>query len=99
MRLLEASTERTRFERPRNAVHSFFEGPAFDRNGALYCVDVAHGRVFRVTADGSWTVVRQYDGEPTGLKIHADGRLFIADNKLGILEMAPGRVPSHHAHL
>jgi gluconolactonase len=89
MRLLEASTEWTRFERSGTAVHSFLEGPAFDRNGVLYCVDIAHGRVFRVGADGGWTVVRQYDSVPTGLKIHADGRLFIADNKLGILEMDP----------
>lgn len=90
LRLSGVPSEWSRFERPGQKVHSFLEGPSFDREGQLYCVDIAGGRVFRISPDGEWTIAAQYDGEPTGLKIHADGRIFIADNKLGILEMDPG---------
>ena len=37
----------------------------------------------------SKAAVAEYDGEPNGLKIHRDGRLFIADQKHGILVMHP----------
>ena len=74
--------------------HSLLEGPSFDRAGNLWCVDVAHGRVFRVSPAGEFEVVTQYDGEPSGLKIHKDGRIFIADYKNGIVMLDPesGRV-------
>ena len=32
-------------------LHSFLEGPSFDRAGNLYCVDLAHGRIFRIAPD------------------------------------------------
>lgn len=70
-------------------VHSLLEGPAFDRNGTFYCVDLAFGRVFRVTAEGELEVFVEYDGWPTGLKHHPDGRLFIADYKRGIMVVDP----------
>lgn len=89
LRLTGAPSEWSRFERPGQVVHSFLEGPSFDREGWLYCVDSAGGRIFRISPEGEWRVAAQYDGEPTGLKIHADGRIFIADNKCGILEMDP----------
>ena len=69
--------------------HSLLEGPAFDRNGTFYCVDVAHGRVFRVAPGGAFEVIADYDGEPNGLRIHRDGRIFIADYKHGILTLDP----------
>jgi gluconolactonase len=74
--------------------HSLLEGPSFDGEGRLYCVDIPWGRVFRVDADGSFTLLAEYDGEPNGLKIHADGRIFIADYKNGIVILDPetGRV-------
>jgi gluconolactonase len=34
----------------------------------------------RITPDGNWTVAAEYGGEPNGLKIHKDGRIFIADH-------------------
>lgn len=68
---------------------SFLEGPSFDRDGNLYCVDIAYGRIFCVTADGSFTTVAEYDGEPNGLKIHKDGRIFVADHKNGIVIVDP----------
>ncbi len=68
-------------------VHSFLEGPSFDRAGNLYCVDIPFGRVFKVTPDGEFHLVTEYEGEPNGLKIHKDGRIFIADHALGLLTL------------
>ncbi|MBV8888090.1 MAG: SMP-30/gluconolactonase/LRE family protein [Alphaproteobacteria bacterium] len=64
---------------------SFLEGPSFDRDGNLYVVNIPYGQVFRVSPQGEFTVVATYDGEPNGLKIHRDGRIFIADHKQGLM--------------
>lgn len=72
-----------------HAEHSLLEGPSFARDGTLYCVDVAYGRIFAVNSDGEFRVVADYDGEPNGLKIHRDGRLFVADFKNGIVVVDP----------
>jgi gluconolactonase len=69
--------------------HSVLEGPSFDRDGNLWCVDIPNGRIFRVTPDGIFHLVAQYDGWPNGLKIHRDGRIFIADYKHGIMLLDP----------
>jgi len=47
-----------------------------------------------VSPGGDWNVVGQYDGQPNGLKIHRDGRVFIADFLNGIMELDPvnGRI-------
>lgn len=78
-------------------VHSFIEGPSFDRDGNLYVVDIPWGRVLRVSPTGDFDVVAEYDGEPNGLKIHKDGRIFIADYKNGIMQLDPvsGAVTPH----
>lgn len=65
----------------------FLEGPSFDRDGNLYVVDVPFGRIFQISPEGVWTQRSQYDGWPNGLKLHADGRIFIADYRLGILQL------------
>src|SRR3954471_25014785 len=72
----------------------FLEGPCFDRAGNLYVVDLAYGRIFRISPKGDFDVAAEYDGEPNGLAIHKDGRIFVADHKLGILALEPksGRV-------
>ena len=70
-------------------LHSFLEGPAFDREGRLYCVDVCHGRVFRIDREGTWEVFAEYPGNPNGLKIHRDGRIIVADHHLGLLAFDP----------
>ncbi|QGZ94927.1 SMP-30/gluconolactonase/LRE family protein [Terricaulis silvestris] len=83
LRRAEATTTMSRLlGRP---IDSFLEGPSFDRDGNLFCVDLAHGRIFRVDASGHFDTVIAYDGSPNGLKIHADGRIFVADRRLGIL--------------
>src|SRR2546427_5209680 len=66
-------------------VDSFLEGPSFDRAGNLYFVDIPFGRVFRITTRGEWELVTQYDGWPNGLKLHRDGRIFIADYRRGFM--------------
>jgi gluconolactonase len=75
--------------RGRPPPHSFLEGPSFDRDGTLYVTDIPHGRVFRVSPAGEFDLAAEYDGEPNGLKIHKDGRIFIADRKNGIMLMHP----------
>lgn len=69
--------------------HSFLEGPSFDRQGNLYVVDIPFGRVFRISPQAEWTVVTEYDGNPNGLKIHRDGRIFLADYKNGLMLLDP----------
>ncbi len=68
-------------------VDSFLEGPSFDRAGNLYFVDIPFGRVFRLAPTGSCDLVCRYDGWPNGLKIHRDGRIFIADYKRGLVDL------------
>ena len=47
--------------------------------------DIPNGRIFRISPQGEWELVCQYDGWPNGLKIHQDGRIFITDYKRGIM--------------
>lgn len=74
----------------------FLEGPSFDTDGHLWLVDVPFGRIFRISPDGEWNLVTEYDGWPNGLKIHRDGRIFICDYRRGLLSLDPasGRVTS-----
>ncbi|MFS4436606.1 SMP-30/gluconolactonase/LRE family protein [Paracoccaceae bacterium GXU_MW_L88] len=70
-------------------VDSFIEGPSFDRDGNLWFVDIPFGRIFRADPSGQITQMAEYDGQPNGLKIHADGRIFIADFQNGIVHLDP----------
>jgi gluconolactonase len=75
-------------------VDSFLEGPSFDRDGNLWCVDIPFGRIFRIDAKGDWDLAVQYDGWPNGLKIHRDGTISIADYRRGLMQLDPksGRI-------
>src|ERR1700694_6202187 len=73
--------------RPGQPTDCFIEGPSFDAEGNLYIVDIPFGRIFRISSDGAWTLVIEYDGWPNGLKIRADGRIFVADYTHGIMEL------------
>jgi gluconolactonase len=68
---------------------SLLEGPSFDKEGNFWCVDIQNGRVFKVTRDGVFHLIAEYDGWPNGLKFHRDGRIFIADYKHGIMLLDP----------
>jgi gluconolactonase len=85
----ESGSDWVRANKPGQEVKSFLEGPSFDLHANLYVTDIPYGRVFRIDAYGSWSLVAEYDGWPNGLKIHRDGRIFIADYKRGILVLDP----------
>lgn len=68
---------------------SFLEGPSFDRAGNLWVTDIPFGRIFRISPQGEWTLVTEYEGWPNGLKIHRDGRIFITDYLRGIILLDP----------
>jgi len=76
--------------RQHGTLTSFLEGPSFDTEGNLYCTDIPYGRIFKVSPKGSFELVTEYDGEPNGLKINKEGRIFIADQKRGLLTLDPG---------
>ena len=90
----EAPNWWVQINKPGGRMDCFLEGPAFDRDGNLWVVDIPYGRVFRIDPSGTWTLAADYDGEPNGLKIHRDGRPFIADQANGIMALDPasGRV-------
>ena len=71
------------------AVDSFVEGPSFDRDGNLWFVDIPFGRVFRASPSGEVAQMAEYEGQPNGLKIHRDGRIFLADYQNGIMRLDP----------
>ena len=50
--------------------------------------------MFRVSPIGEFALIAEYDGEPNGLKIAKDGRIFITDYRHGIMLLDPvsGRV-------
>jgi gluconolactonase len=87
-RLADVETEWSR-SRGGGGLHSFLEGPAFDDQGRLWCVDLAHGRIFHVSPNGAWTLFHRYQGRPNGLKIGPDGRIVIADAVNGIVSFDP----------
>ncbi len=76
-------------KRPDGRRAGFLEGPSFDRDGNLLCVDVQAGRVYRISPEGGWEILVEYDGVPNGLKLHRDGRVFIADRKNGLMVLDP----------
>ena len=67
----------------------FLEGPSFDRDGNLYVTNIPYGRIFGVSPEGDFILLASYDLEPNGLKIHKDGRLFIADHEQGLMLLDP----------
>jgi gluconolactonase len=73
------------------SIDSFLEGPVFTPSGDLLVTDIPNGRIFEVSPAGRWSVRAGYDGWPNGLALHRDGRLFIADARLGLLCLAQGK--------
>jgi gluconolactonase len=85
---------------PGSKLDCFLEGPAFDRDGNLYMVDIPYGRILRMSPQGEFDVAAEYDGWPNGLAIHQDGSIFITDYRRGILRCDPstGRVEDYLTH-
>ncbi|MGX9964673.1 SMP-30/gluconolactonase/LRE family protein [Roseomonas sp. F4] len=69
-------------------VDSFLEGPCFDGAGNLFCTDIPHGRVFRVSGS-HWEAVAEYEGWPNGLAARGDDELLVADYRHGVLSLDP----------
>ena len=84
-----AITEWSRANKQGLPVDCFLEGLCLDPEGNCFVVDIPHGRIFSISSAGIWRLVAAYDGEPNGLARHADGRIFIADYKNGILALDP----------
>lgn len=76
----------TKITRPGMRLHSFLEGLVILSDGSFLLADVPHGRILRVTADGTtWSEAFKYDGEPHGLAVRDDGRIIVADYRRGLL--------------
>lgn len=88
-RLKNVPSDWVHANKPGQQVDSFLEGPSFDRDGNLYVTDIPYGRIFKISPNGEWDKIVQYDGWPNGLRFHKDGRIFIADYKYGILILDP----------
>lgn len=88
-RVRGSSSDWVAANKPGQSIDSFLEGPSFDRTGFLYVTDIPYGRIFRISPQGKWELVVQYDGWPNGLKIHRDGHIVIADYKYGIMQLDP----------
>lgn len=85
---------------PGTKLDCFLEGPAFDREGNLYMVDIPYGRILRMSPKGDFDVAAEYDGWPNGITIHRDGSIYIADYRRGILRLDPrtGKVEDFLTH-
>lgn len=68
-------------------IDSFLEGPVFDDHGNLFVTDIPYGRVFKITPQGQWELVVQYDGEPNGMKWLREGVLLITDYQNGLMQL------------
>ena len=58
----------------------FPEGPVAMADGSIVLVELQHGRVSRVTADGARETVAEPGGGPNGAAIGPDGRLYVCNN-------------------
>jgi gluconolactonase len=72
--------------RPGQYLHSFLEGPCFDKLGTLWMVDVPNGRLFRISETREWFLHKTYDGEPHSIKQMENGHFILTDYKNGLLE-------------
>lgn len=58
----------------------FPEGPVACRDGSVIVVEIAAGRVTRVTSSGEKLVLAETGGGPNGAAFGPDGRLFVCNN-------------------
>jgi gluconolactonase len=64
---------------------SFLEGPVSDTAGNLYVTDIPFGRIFRISPQGDWEQVAEWDGEPNGAKLLNDRELLVTDYRNGLM--------------
>ena len=58
----------------------FPEGPAFDRDGNLYVVEILGRQVSKIAPDGSVSVFAETGGGPNGSNFGPDGDLYVCNN-------------------
>jgi gluconolactonase len=58
----------------------FPEGPVAMADGSVVLTEIAAGRITRVSADGTTTVVAEPGGGPNGAAIGPDGALYVTNN-------------------
>lgn len=58
----------------------FPEGPVFMPDGSVILVEIAEGRITRVGAGGTKTVISTPGGGPNGLAMGPDGKLYCCNN-------------------
>jgi gluconolactonase len=90
----QVPTDWARANRGGQPTDSFLEGPVFDDAGHLYVSDIPHGRIFRISPQGEWTQVAEWDGEPNGLKFLNPRELLVTDYRNGLMacDVATGEV-------
>jgi gluconolactonase len=66
----------------------FPEGPAFDREGNLFVVNVETGVISKVSPEGKVETFVNTGGAPNGAKFHLNGDLYVADRRRGILAIS-----------
>lgn len=64
------------------------EGPAFDREGNLYVVEIQGGQVSRLSDVGDMSVFSRTGGGPNGANFGPDGNLYVCNNGAFL---APGK--------
>jgi gluconolactonase len=69
----------------------FPEGPAFDREGNLYVVEIRAGQISRIRPNGSLEVFAKMGGGPNGAQFAPDGELVVA-NSGGWVKGERGRI-------
>ncbi len=57
----------------------FPEGPAFDRDGNLYVVEIQGGQISKIAPDGSVSVFAKTGGGPNGANFGLDGQLYVCN--------------------
>jgi gluconolactonase len=84
-------SEWARMNRPGLRMHSFLEGATFDAQGHLWLVDIPYGRIFRIDANGTWSVVHTYEGNPHCLAHFSDGGVVVTDRRRGLMRLDPAQ--------
>lgn len=70
------------------------EGPLVTMDNRLFLVEPSTGYILEIDSHGQKSVLAHTGGVPAGLQLHADGSIWVADMKLGILRVtiADGKV-------
>jgi len=68
----------------------FPEGPAFDRKGNLFIVDVHTADISKISTNGKVEKFVNTGGHPNGARFHANGDLYVAEREKGIIAVSPG---------